>query len=311
MLRLSRDQSNNIGKFFSSGVLEELCRNKPEWYKTYIYAAYSTKEFYFFSCIIIANIKCTFWQMSILENRFSGKCPFRQMYIPASLRSRKCTFGIMYIRDNVHSAECLSGKYPIWKVFFGEINRIQKKHCFLWCHNVLWFWKPNFSILWPLHSFLHVFLSRHFLCDRLVKIWQNKEFFWLFFSLVQRMSIEQQINLKFLGKTPTEAQKLLQQIYGDDTMSRTRLFAWHRRFKEGREEVEDDHRSGRPSTSRTDENVEHGRQKARSDRRLTVTMIADELGMNSERVWRIIKEDLGMRKISAKVVPRLLNEGQK
>ena len=36
-----------------------------------------------------------------------------------------------------------------------------------------------------------------------------------------------------------------------------------------------------------------------------VRMIADELGMNSERVWRIITEDL------CKIVPRLLNEGQK
>ena len=53
------------------------------------------------------------------------------------------------------------------------------------------------------------------------------------------------------------------------------------------------------------------RQKVRSDRRLTVRMIADELGMNSERVWRIITEDLGMRKICEKMVPRLLNEGQK
>ena len=109
------------------------------------------------------------------------------------------------------------------------------------------------------------------------------------------MSIEQRINLKFLfclGKTPTEALKLLQEVYGDDMISRTCLFESHRRFKEGREEVEDDHWSGRPSTSRTDENVERVRQKVRSDRRLTVKMIADELGMNSERVWRIITEDL-------------------
>ena len=94
-------------------------------------------------------------------------------------------------------------------------------------------------------------------------------------------------------------------------MSRTRLFEWHRRFKEGREEVEDDHRSGRPSTSRTDENVDGMKQMVRSDRRLTVRTIANELGMNNERVWRIITEDLGMRKICAKMVPRLLNEGQK
>ena len=137
--------------------------------------------------------------------------------------------------------------------------------------------------------------------------------FWLFFSLVQRMSVEQQINLKFLvrlGKTPTVALTLLQEVYGNDTMSRTRLFEWHRRFKEGREEVENDQRSGMPSTSRTDENVVRVRQKVRSDRRLTVRMIADELGMNSERVWRIITKHLGMRKICAKMVPRLLNEGQ-
>ena len=64
-----------------------------------------------------------------------------------------------------------------------------------------------------------------------------------------------QPEISCLGKTPTEALKLLQEVNGDDTMSRTRLFEWHRRFKEGREEVEEDRRSGRPSTSRTDKNV--------------------------------------------------------
>ena len=75
--------------------------------------------------------------------------------------------------------------------------------------------------------------------------------------------------------------------------------------------MEDDYRGGRPSTSRTDENVERVRQNVRSDCRLTVRMIANELGMNSERVWRIITKDLEMRKICAKMVPRLLNEEQK
>jgi len=63
------------------------------------------------------------------------------------------------------------------------------------------------------------------------------------------MSVEQQINLKFLvrlGKTPTEALKLLQEVYGDD--------------------------------------IQHVREKLWSDHRLTVRMIADELEMNSKRV---------------------------
>ena len=82
-------------------------------------------------------------------------------------------------------------------------------------------------------------------------------------------------------------------------------------FKKEREEVEDDHRSGRPSTSRTDENDERVRQKARNDCCLSVRIIADELGMNSEWVSRIITKYLGMRTICAKMVPRLLNKGQK
>ena len=54
------------------------------------------------------------------------------------------------------------------------------------------------------------------------------------------MSLEQRANLKFLaklGKTPSESFAMLQQVYGEETMSCTRAFEWHKRFKEGREEV--------------------------------------------------------------------------
>jgi len=40
------------------------------------------------------------------------------------------------------------------------------------------------------------------------------------------------------------------------------------RFMEGKEDVEDDPRCGRPATSRTEENVEFVRQKLHGDRRL-------------------------------------------
>ena len=69
------------------------------------------------------------------------------------------------------------------------------------------------------------------------------------------MSVEQHINSKFLvrrGKTPTEALTLLQQVYGDSTMTRTHLLEWHRRFKDGRQEVEEDHRKrGHPQAEQT------------------------------------------------------------
>ena len=49
----------------------------------------------------------------------------------------------------------------------------------------------------------------------------------------------------------------------------------------------------------------------RNDRKLHKKRKKQALNMNSERVWRIITEDLVMRKVCAKMVLRLLNDGQK
>ena len=56
--------------------------------------------------------------------------------------------------------------------------------------------------------------------------------------------IEQRVNLKFLvklkKKSPRECIKLLKDVYGDNLMSRSRVFELHKRVSEGREEVEND-----------------------------------------------------------------------
>uniref|UniRef100_A0A8C4Q143 Transposase n=1 Tax=Eptatretus burgeri TaxID=7764 RepID=A0A8C4Q143_EPTBU len=104
---------------------------------------------------------------------------------------------------------------------------------------------------------------------------------------------------------------MLQEFCGDGTISCTRALEWHKRFKEGREEVEDDPRSGRPSTSRMADNIECVKQMAHRDHRLTVWMIAEELSINKVTVWSIITENLEMRKVCVKMVPKLLSEDQK
>jgi len=75
--------------------------------------------------------------------------------------------------------------------------------------------------------------------------------------------------------------------------------------------VQDDPRSGQSKTQRTDSNVDLVRTLVRSDRRLGVRVIAQELNVNRETVRQIVKEDLGMRKISARMVPRILTHDQK
>lgn len=125
---------------------------------------------------------------------------------------------------------------------------------------------------------------------------------------------EQRINIKFcakLGKSPSETLLMLSQVYGDACLKRSTVYEWHKRFKEGREDVHDDDRSGRPVTHRTDETVDSVCALVKSDRRLSIRMMADELHLSRETVRKILTEDLLMRKISAKMVPKILTDEQK
>jgi hypothetical protein len=47
---------------------------------------------------------------------------------------------------------------------------------------------------------------------------------------------------------------MLTEAYGADAMKKLSVCDWHKRFKEGREDVKDDERTGRPKTHWTDEN---------------------------------------------------------
>ena len=68
--------------------------------------------------------------------------------------------------------------------------------------------------------------------------------------------------------------------------SRSQVFKWCKAFSESRESIKYEPRSGRPSTSKTDNNVEKVRALVRSDRRLTEGMIASELNLNQPRSIR-------------------------
>ena len=83
-----------------------------------------------------------------------------------------------------------------------------------------------------------------------------------------------------LDKSVTETFSSLTEAYGDATLSRTLVFKWHKACKEGRENVEDDRRSGRPISSTNDQNVEVVRAVMAKDRRLNVRMIVEETGLD-------------------------------
>ena len=89
-------------------------------------------------------------------------------------------------------------------------------------------------------------------------------------------------------------------------MSRAHVFEWHKLFLEGRESMKDDDCPGRPRTAVTDDNIEKVRDVTQRDRRLGVRAVAEEVNLDRESVRQILREELNMRKVCAKMVPKLL-----
>jgi orotate phosphoribosyltransferase-like protein len=75
--------------------------------------------------------------------------------------------------------------------------------------------------------------------------------------------------------------------------------------------VEDDERPGHPVTMETDENVGKVRTLVRNDPRLSISMIAEELNVDKETERQILTENLKMKKVCAKMVPKNFSKDQK
>lgn len=67
--------------------------------------------------------------------------------------------------------------------------------------------------------------------------------------LEQRYAIKLCVRLK---KSATETFEMLQEAFGEDVMSRANAFKWYKQLKNGREDLQDSPREGRPSTSTTE-----------------------------------------------------------
>nr|CAP20055.1 transposase [Portunus trituberculatus] len=77
------------------------------------------------------------------------------------------------------------------------------------------------------------------------------------------------------------------------------------------ESLEDDPRTGRPSTSRTEENIAAVRRMIEENRHTTIAVISDDLGLSTGSIHTIIHEDLKMRKVCSRWVPHLLSDDEK
>jgi len=72
---------------------------------------------------------------------------------------------------------------------------------------------------------------------------------------------------------PSEIRHQICQVYGDNAMSGGMVRKWVRMFNEGRENLHDEARSGRPSLV-NDDLVRKVKERARDDRRFTISNLS-------------------------------------
>jgi len=104
---------------------------------------------------------------------------------------------------------------------------------------------------------------------------------------------------------------LLKKVYGDECLPRAQVFEWFKRFKEGREEIGNDQRHGRPSTSKTYANIEKVCEIVRQNCRLSIRAVTELINTDKETVRQILHNNFNMKKVCSKIVPRLLTTEQK
>jgi len=95
--------------------------------------------------------------------------------------------------------------------------------------------------------------------------------------------LEQRYCIKFcqkLGDTQVETIRKIQQAFGDEAMSITRVKEWYSCFKDGSTSVDSEPRHSRLSTSRNDNVINQVRTLVMQDRRITVRELADEVGVS-------------------------------
>jgi histone-lysine N-methyltransferase SETMAR len=113
------------------------------------------------------------------------------------------------------------------------------------------------------------------------------------------------------GLTPKEVHSKFVEVYGDSSPSFSTIKKWAAQFKRGRTSLEVDPREGRLKSATTPEIIEQVHDMLSDDRRMKVREIAETIGISKERVGYILREELDMKKLCSRWVPRLLTADQK
>jgi len=113
------------------------------------------------------------------------------------------------------------------------------------------------------------------------------------------------------GKAPKEIHAIVTETLWEHAPSYATVRNWVAQFKRGDFSTCDATRPGRSKTVTTPGIIDQIHELILENNRISSKSIAEQLGISRERVGSIIHEDLDMRKLSAKWVPKCLKADQK
>ncbi|UYV66358.1 hypothetical protein LAZ67_4001455 [Cordylochernes scorpioides] len=111
--------------------------------------------------------------------------------------------------------------------------------------------------------------------------------------------------------SPKEIYEDMVDTIREDAPSYSTVKKWVVAFKLGRISTKNEHGPGRPVESVTQENIDKIHDLVMLVRRMRVRQIEETLGIPKTTVDRIMREHLGLRKLSSRWVPKLLTPDQK
>lgn len=101
--------------------------------------------------------------------------------------------------------------------------------------------------------------------------------------------------------------KMLEDCFGTDTMPKASVFEWHKRFESGQVSVNDDELGDRSATSSNDNHIDEIKKLLGENHKLTIRDLVANTQISPESAQQIIRDQLGLRRVAGKLVPRELN----
>ena len=120
--------------------------------------------------------------------------------------------------------------------------------------------------------------------------------------------------IKFLvleGQSSKQVEERLTSVYGQSSPSSSTIKRWVKEFQRGRESLEDDPRSGRPTTSTSPENIEKVHKLVIENRRISLYELEEATGISYGSIHNILHDELHMSKVCVRWVPKMLSDDMK